>query len=134
MFPPIVRTRRRHSEKVHGAEADHFQLVLTKSVLQDGVWRKRNIDKSATSIMLVCVVTNDICKLHRKSLKHARQVEYGRLRQPLVHSPVDLPVALDEARCTGRKARRNAHLPSVEHHLSAVVARVPLAEWRRRSN
>ena len=33
MFPPIVRTRRRQSEKVHGAEADHFQLVLIKSVL-----------------------------------------------------------------------------------------------------
>ena len=30
MFPPIVRTRRRHSEKVHGAEADHFQLVPIK--------------------------------------------------------------------------------------------------------
>ena len=33
MSPPIVRTRRRHSEKVHGAEADHFQLVLIKNVL-----------------------------------------------------------------------------------------------------
>ena len=32
MFPPIVRTRRRHSEKVHGAEADRLQLVLKKSV------------------------------------------------------------------------------------------------------
>ena len=76
----------------------------------------------------------DMCKLLQKSLKHVRQVEHGRLRQPLVHGSVDLPVALDEARCIGRKARRSAHLPSVEHRLSAVVARVPMWEWRRKSN
>ena len=88
--------------------------------------------------MLVCSVTNDICKLFKKEHETREGSRAGRLRQPLVHGLVDLSplpptVALDEARCIGRTARRRAHVPSVEHHLSAVIVRVPKVEWRRRS-
>ena len=82
----------------------------------------------------LCVVTNDICKFppeESETREAGSSTGVSDNHSCTVPSTSQWHLMKPDA---SAERRVEARLPCVEHHLSAVVARVPISEWRHRSN